>query len=365
MSYDEATIRRLVGDLAALRRRVEELETLETAAGVDPGGHDHAKMVASDGDPDPAWSVDASGNLGAMTTDIESWSGFTTVIESLDTAIGFGLNTDIYIIGNAYYDGSWKYKTSDDATIYYQNQGTHIFARATSGTINNVISWLNVIETDTSGNVGFGVAPDNKCHIYKGDSGAAFASDANYGTLTIEHSSHAGINFLVPNNVSSAIMFGDADDVDVGYFLYDHATDKMTWGVGTNAAMILDAAGNLTVDVGYGTHSECFAGDAVGAIKRVRAQPGTVENGWGELDHATLPDGVGSTGKWPGWFHKKTGERMPSRFVPPKGKDHLYEKRDYDRPTYSLNKTIQINLRAIQQLAARLDELERPRLEPR
>ena len=93
MSYDEATFRRLVADLAALRRRVEELESLETPAGVDPGGHDHAKLVASDGDPDPAVSVDAAGDLATV--------GYIKVGASAGTPDPAGIATEASILPGA------------------------------------------------------------------------------------------------------------------------------------------------------------------------------------------------------------------------------------------------------------------------
>jgi len=53
----------VAGCVADLRRRVAALERLETPAGIDPAGHDHAKLVASDGSPDPALAADTSGFL--------------------------------------------------------------------------------------------------------------------------------------------------------------------------------------------------------------------------------------------------------------------------------------------------------------
>ena len=54
--------------VADLRRRVAALERMEKPAGIDPAGHDHAKLVASDGSPDPALSMDASGHLAQNVT---------------------------------------------------------------------------------------------------------------------------------------------------------------------------------------------------------------------------------------------------------------------------------------------------------
>lgn len=59
----------LAEQLRDLRRRVAVLERRETASGVTTA-HTHAKLVASDGSPDPAVSADATGNLTAVASAI-------------------------------------------------------------------------------------------------------------------------------------------------------------------------------------------------------------------------------------------------------------------------------------------------------
>jgi hypothetical protein len=54
----------LVRRIVALEAEIERLKTHDVPGGVDPGGHDHSKLVASDGSPDPALSADATGQVG-------------------------------------------------------------------------------------------------------------------------------------------------------------------------------------------------------------------------------------------------------------------------------------------------------------
>jgi hypothetical protein len=74
--------------------------------GIDPTGHTHSKIVASDGAPDPAWSVDAAGNLaaaGAYSLDVNAGEiildadADTSLTADTDDQIDFKINsTDIF-----------------------------------------------------------------------------------------------------------------------------------------------------------------------------------------------------------------------------------------------------------------------------
>lgn len=69
--------------------------------GIDPAGHTHSKLVASDGAPDPAWSVDATGNLaaaGAYSLDLNagelilSADGDDSITVDTDDQMDFKIN---------------------------------------------------------------------------------------------------------------------------------------------------------------------------------------------------------------------------------------------------------------------------------
>jgi hypothetical protein len=71
--------------------------------GIDPTGHTHSKIVASDGAPDPAWSVDAAGNLaaaGAYSLDVNA--GELILDADADTSITADTDDQIdFETGNA------------------------------------------------------------------------------------------------------------------------------------------------------------------------------------------------------------------------------------------------------------------------
>lgn len=107
-----------MGDLAALRRRVEELESLETPAGIDPAGHDHSKMVASDGSPNPAFSIDADGKGEFPTgTGINEFSIDDTLAGDSDDAVPTEQAVKAYVDDNtgAYGCAFLALNSADDA----------------------------------------------------------------------------------------------------------------------------------------------------------------------------------------------------------------------------------------------------------
>ena len=102
--------------------------------------------------------INTSGNIGFGTTDIESWNSDYRVIEFPESSIMFGnLTIGLYFNSNAYFDGTWKYKTTDKASRYYQNNGQHVFSVAASGTIDTAISWTTALTINNDGTLTAGV----------------------------------------------------------------------------------------------------------------------------------------------------------------------------------------------------------------
>jgi hypothetical protein len=97
-----------------------------------------------------------SGNVGLGTNDIENWTGASSVIESLNTALFFGQVADIHLISNAYHNAGWKYKSSGPASNYYLYNGTHGFRVAPSGATDTPVTWTDAMTISNSGDVGIG-----------------------------------------------------------------------------------------------------------------------------------------------------------------------------------------------------------------
>lgn len=101
--------------------------------------------------------VTEGGNIGIGTTDIEPWANPFKVMEFPYDAIMFSKNHPfIQLTHNAYWDGSYKYKSTAEAARLLINNGMFTFTTAPSGTVDTTISWTDVIKVLNSGNIGFG-----------------------------------------------------------------------------------------------------------------------------------------------------------------------------------------------------------------
>lgn len=90
-----------------------------------------------------------SGNLGIGTNDIESWDSSFKAIEFSKSAIMGG--DGLYSTYNAYYDGSWKYKTEAITSRLDLTSNGITFNVAASGTINTVISYTTQLVINNTG----------------------------------------------------------------------------------------------------------------------------------------------------------------------------------------------------------------------
>ena len=77
-------------------------------------------------------------NVSVGTTDIEAWNSSFRAIQlggnaSLMGTTATGAGGYFFLAQNAYYDGAWKYRSTDEASDYYQLSGEHIFNTAVSG----------------------------------------------------------------------------------------------------------------------------------------------------------------------------------------------------------------------------------------
>lgn len=85
-------------------------------------------------------------------------------------------NGFLFLMNNAYYDGTnYKYLNTDEASYYAQTTaGAHSFATAASGTAGTNVTFTERFHIDNSGNVGIGVTPTYRLDI-TGSAGSAVA----------------------------------------------------------------------------------------------------------------------------------------------------------------------------------------------
>src|SRR3989344_8428976 len=118
---------------------------------------------------------------------------------------------------------------------------------------NTALSYSDVFNITSAGNVGIGsTTPSSQLTVYGGASGATpYQSGA--GSLTIEHSSNPGINMLTPNGGVPRFYFGSPINSTAGGFEYTTnatvSSGKLGILAGGATAMTILGSGN----VGIGT----------------------------------------------------------------------------------------------------------------
>jgi hypothetical protein len=96
--------------------------------------------------------IDSSGFVGIECTP-DAWSGYSVL--QIGTSGALSANEDItFLSANAYSSATgWKYVTTDEASLYQQIEGGHIWYGASSGSADAAISWAERMRIDSSGNL--------------------------------------------------------------------------------------------------------------------------------------------------------------------------------------------------------------------
>ncbi len=137
--------------------------------------------------------------------------------------------TNVILSRNAYYDGAWKYKTTDHASSYWQDGGgQHIWQTAASGTADAALTWSETMRIDASGNVKIGYTgtgtPGNgntdTGHLLKSD-GRFFASSASNSQFN--RNSDGDILTFRASGVSVGSIGVDSSDLVIDGSATDHA----------------------------------------------------------------------------------------------------------------------------------------------
>ena len=167
--------------------------------------------------------------------------GIGTDSPTQELHIASAANADVRLMGG---NQSVKYMDvfSGASSAGLWNTGSNPMLFGTNGT--------ERMRIDSSGNVGVGTtSPENKLHVFKGESGGAAANADS--SLVLENNSHTYVQFLTPTNKESGLLFGDNDN-DNAALTYSHNTNNMTFrAAGANRMTLVGASGNF----GIGTSS--------------------------------------------------------------------------------------------------------------
>ncbi|OGS23051.1 MAG: hypothetical protein A2252_07995 [Elusimicrobia bacterium RIFOXYA2_FULL_39_19] len=125
-----------------------------------------------------------------------------------------------------------------------------------------------------------------------------------------------------------------------------------------NPVTALDVNGSVRADE-YLTYSDLCWTDPIESVKNIKPEAGSVNvNGWGKLDHSSLPAElqVPLTDKY--YLNLQTNKRMPRDFEPTEETKKDYQLLEEDVVCQNLSKTVMLNLRTVQILINRIETLE-------
>lgn len=310
---------------------------------------------------DEALRINHDGNVGIGCLP-DAWSGYSVL--QLGNGGALAASEDVtFLSANGYSSSTgWRYATTDEATLYQQQGGEHIWLEAASGSADGLITWSESMRLDTNGFLGIGINnPLDLLHINSDSTDARVVIDghtdydaevkfAENGTvkytighdaatdsfvigttnvdtgkrLEIDSSGHVKIHQsleIVTSNAAEIQMTGSgAGNLVAANDLYIMAGSGTSSGnlylgsEGSNAQVILDG-GQLGVGAGprsnlyvKGTSASSYTGNGPGAT--IRAAQGTDGN-WiaSDVDGKFAYFGVdGNDGKFAAYNYASTAE---------------------------------------------------------
>ena len=176
-----------------------------TTRDIFAGGDDGLYLRDNAGNPWMSFQ-DGGKHIGIGHTDVESWDSGFFAFEAPKSAISLADTGAINLTWNAYYDGSWKFKSSDTATRVSVGGTAINFYFVSSGTIDNAITWVKAAEIGALGMSFAGAAggSDRDYDLFFTSGNTVFAWRETSNEFLINAS-------LVPGgSVSGIIDLGDA-----------------------------------------------------------------------------------------------------------------------------------------------------------
>ena len=195
-------------------------------------------------------TVDANGNVGIGTSNPSS--PLTVQANTGASAVKlYGRSDGISTIG---------FIGNNQSTEQGYLQGRDDQVRVWGGS-NNFLSLgagnSEAMRVSSTGNIGIGIDPSDKLHVYSGASGG---TPHVYTELIVEKDGHNAIQLLSPDAYEQAIWFGDATSPTAGGLTYNHPTNDMSFRVNDSVQMVVEADGKIQVGNNKAVWSGAFGG---------------------------------------------------------------------------------------------------------
>ncbi len=182
--------------------------------------------------------VKTSASDGTLSVDTNTY--LTAEADTLDTVADRGSTTDQTLTAGGFIT---------TGTVTVGAAADMVISVGSITSVSGAISFGNE-NLSTTGTLGVGIAtPDGTMHVHTSSVGAVSAQ-VWADDLVVENNSHNGITLLCRNTFSNYINFGTLADNDWAYIRADHNLGKLTFKVEASDNLIIDTAGDFSVNGG-------------------------------------------------------------------------------------------------------------------
>lgn len=153
---------------------------------LDPDGGNANVMAFSTGTTE-RMRIDSSGTLGIATTPKAMHASYDGI--QVQNSLWFTNNTNFSgFTQNAYYDGSYRYATSREASLFRQINGRFDFLTAASGTADDAITFNTLMQVQAAGKVAInGTTADTTLHVHGSITGGSASSTGGTEVLLAKY----------------------------------------------------------------------------------------------------------------------------------------------------------------------------------
>jgi len=216
-------------------------------------------------------TLDSSGNLGLGVTP-SAWRSTDVAFQVRRASLWDDNNNAMYLGQNVYENtsGNYIYIGSDYASAYRQQDGTHAWFYAASGTAGNTITFTQAMTLDASGNLGVGISPTTRLHVSTSAQaiGTFNSTAANGGYLAFATSS-TEIGYI-----GTSVTLGSGANNDLGV---RSQNNLMFYTNGGNERARITSGGDLLVNTttaaGKLTVLQATNGSYAGALQHSNTSP--------------------------------------------------------------------------------------------
>ena len=180
--------------------------------------------------------IDSTGRLLLNTTTEGNAGADDFTIGQISGSTGITIRSGTTNNGNLYFSDGTSGDDEYRGSIQYQhaNNSLHIATNA-----------VERVVITSAGNIGVGEnSPANLLHVKVSDTGVSPHGSAQ---IVLERSGTNYLQFLTAADGTSGLVFGDANDNDVGKIVYDHNVTELQFNTETNQRMKITGGGVVQI----------------------------------------------------------------------------------------------------------------------